>query len=181
MLATAVSSETKDSECVFLAFIRFNWQRRYQTACGSVPTPVFVPGNKLRSEPCRKRRTDRHAVCTKSIQKRSPINIQRHVPNWNRFIQVVGDAAGVWVLEEPSRLSPRDLPAMPSSRLSSTSRSPSANLSVFPLPNMAAILSPPAQSVAAYPMVSRTLKQRWRHPKKRRRRIGYELFHGGKQ
>ena len=38
--------------------------------------------------------------------------------------------------------------------LFSTSRNPSENLSVFPPSNMGANLSPPAQSVAAYPMVS---------------------------
>ena len=32
MFATAVSNDTKDNECMFLEFIRFNGQRRYQAA-----------------------------------------------------------------------------------------------------------------------------------------------------
>ena len=58
-----------------------------------------------------------------------------------------------WVLE-PSGISPRDLPALPSTPLFSTSHEPNAHLSAFPHQKRVQSCPHHARPVAAYPMVS---------------------------
>ncbi len=106
--------------------------------------------------PCRKRRTDRHAACTNST---SPINIRRHVPNWNGFIQVAlatppSSLQPALRMERVGLLEPLAISRRCPRR--DSSRPPANPAHIAPsLPSTCVqYFSHRAQSVAAYPMVS---------------------------
>ena len=170
MFATATSNKLKDGERVFLdssasmgnADIRRLGSSSY--FCGKEPAKrgmhraLSVAPNR---SPCRLQKQHREASNkqTTSRAELKWIHPSRLGGADSSMQSVRWKLVWCWLLlEEPSRLSPRDLPAMPST-LFSTSRNPSANLSFFPPSNMCTILSPPRAVSGSISHGLRTLKQ----------------------